>query len=124
LDPDVRKVISKIVGVYAINRASCTHCCEITPSYLCCAVSNEVYYNDDPDEDALRERRLETAEDFVRSVNMQDSWHYQHVRTVDRYIELNPKLCYRVGVVDEDGDMTDSEIIDKLFEIWSSNPKF
>lgn len=124
------RFVRRIVGVYACDRAEQTHCCEITPSHWMIAVANEVVFNEQELDiaehregfkaDAFREKVL----DLVHEVPVHESDHYQHVKAVDRYVAAHPELTYQIGDVEEDRDTDNGEIIERIHEIWNSNPKF
>lgn len=131
IDPVVfKRFVRRIVGVYACDRAEHTHCCEITPSHWMIAVANEIVFNEQEldiaehregfDVEAFREK----VSDAVLEVSLPDSDHYQHVKAVDRYIAAHPELAYQVGDVEEDRENDNGEVLNRVFEIWSSNPKF
>lgn len=113
--------VRRIICVYAVNRAEHTHCCELTPSHWLVAVANEIDFDEGKNpKDYLRER----VRDFVLSVPLAESDHYRHVRAVERYIANNPKLAYQVGELDPEDYPNEEEQLDKLRDIWNSNPKF
>ena len=121
LDLKDRVFLSKIVTVYAVNRAEHTHCCELTPSYNLCAVAHEPVFTTGVD---APEAARECIWNFVNQVPVVESSHYRHVRCVDRYVENNPVMVYRVGELDVEDYPTTREQEDRMIDIWHSNPKF
>jgi hypothetical protein len=110
-----------IVTVFAVNRAEHTHCCELTPSYNLCAVAHEPVFTTGVD---APEAARECIWNFVNQVPVVESSHYRHVRCVDRYVENNPVMVYRVGELDVEDYPTTREQEDRMIDIWHSNPKF
>lgn len=117
---DVRSKTVANHGVYAFDRASRTHLCELTPSYCLVFIAN------DYDEvDGLSDDDREALYETVCSAFSEEPVTYMHVRTVESIIDRRPDLLRAVDI-DFDFDERDTEgeewnaTFDQIAEAWSS----
>jgi len=114
LADDDKPYVEKMLGVYIYDRASYTYCCELTPSYLLCHVTNVAVCKADTPDDARE--RINAAyecggdgEDF-----------YMHVRTVEG---IPDEQKHHYGNVEDWQDEKDrGEAI--VREYYQGNPHF
>jgi hypothetical protein len=106
----VKALTEAIYGVYAFDRNSVTHCCELTPSYelrFICFVEIP--------KDGLTETQRETLTDYMcDGLNDQEQWTYHHVKGIDKLLETPIKRCE-----DRTGGYqwkSDEDTFDKVFE--------
>ena len=111
--------IDKLLLVCAFNRNERTNCCELTPSYYLHKIVYDVHVKAGVD-DALRQEIY----DFIAEGASADDSGYYHVSLIEQLLKQTPTATHHLGreFIDEDDD--DSDVQDKLHDIWHSNPKF
>jgi len=121
-NPEIAEQTKAMYGVYAFDRNSHTHCCELTPSYCLVFISNDYEEIDGLSEDqreALNEKILGSMYDCEQVT-------YMHVSSVERMIEKHPELLREVTNLldldedDEDEDRTWNAVYDHIAERWGS----
>jgi hypothetical protein len=121
LPDSIKAYVAKVYGIYAFNRNSHTHCCEITPSYWMIAIA----WDFEPTEalnklgDRERDNMLELIEDTLREASLQDSCHYRHVAPLEKVITSGKCKCHEAGELSDE-----VHPLDALCEYWNPNPKF
>ena len=111
--------IDKILLISAFNRNETTNCCELTPSYYLHAIAYEAYFKGVVDDKLQEEIR-----DFVAEASIEDDAGYYHVSLIEGLLKKHTTCTYHLGNDFIEDDDSESEVQDKLHDIWNSNPKF
>jgi hypothetical protein len=114
----VQAQTTEIFGVYAFDAASCTHLCELTPSY--CLYFIDTDYSEAEhvaeNEDARNDLN-ETIRD-ARADN--EPVMYMHVRSIEQIASAHPVRMRKIEELDLNEHATTDEQVNYIAEQWAT----
>ena len=115
LDSKVLARTKHVYAVYAFDRNTHVHCCEITPSYELTFLGHDAEEVED-----LSDEEREELDEIIISVPNEEPVTYMHVSYVDRMLEANPHLAKQLNYTPEELDFEEDsrQQIDQVMEDW------
>ena len=120
--PKIAEQTKAMYGVYAFDRNSHTHLCELTPSYCLVFISTDY-----EEVDGLSEEQKEKLnEEIIGSMYDCEKVTYMHVSSVEKLIEAHPERLREVTDLldidfdDDEEDRTWNTIFDNISEGWGT----
>lgn len=120
-NPNIQAQTKEIFGVYAFDRSTATHCCELTPSYCLMYLGADFVPNDDLSDEEREALDTNITEGSCSS----DPVIYMHVRDVENLMTIHPDRVQKANLdfdLDEDLDEQGkwNAEFDQLLEGWST----
>ncbi len=131
IPPELKPYIARIYGVYAFDRNTYTHCCELTPSHWLECVGFD--WHPTPDfrllPDGEQDEVGDKMSEYLLDVPAHESSHYRHVKWVEDRIRHDAHCGFYEagdlrGMLDGDDFDRGSTAFDVMSEYWHANPRF